>query len=164
MPYGFPIPFEGEYQKDENYPLYIVRLRCSFTLKKDHIPTIQLKNNNAFIQTEYLISSKGRIEELTLTNVDLELFLKHYKTQNLEYVNGYKFKSCEGIFNKYIDYWMEIKANNEGALRTLAKLMLNNLYGKFATNPLHQKKIPVYDPENDIVKYTLDEAQYLDPV
>jgi hypothetical protein len=66
----------------------------------------------------------------------MDLFLEHYKVYNLEYICGYMFKKCTGIFNPYIDHWMEIKANSEGGTRQLAKLMLNSLYGKFATNPL----------------------------
>jgi hypothetical protein len=38
------------------------------------------------------------------------------------------------LFDEYINKWAEIKKNSKGAMRTLAKLFLNNLYGKFATN------------------------------
>ena len=46
-------------------------------------------------------------------------------------------KHLLGIFDDYIDYWIKIKnestlSGNKG-MRTLAKLMLNSLYGKFAT-------------------------------
>jgi hypothetical protein len=162
MPYGYPIYYDGEYQYESNYPLYIQRIRCEFKLKKGYIPTIQLKNNRAFIPTEYLTDSGGEIVDITLTNVDMDLFLEHYKVYNLEYICGYMFKKCTGIFNPYIDHWMEIKANSEGGTRQLAKLMLNSLYGKFATNPLSITKKPyLYD---NIVHYELNEPEYREPV
>lgn len=152
LPYSFPMFFEGEPVPDEHYPLFIVRLRCSFELKDGYIPTIQLKNNRAFIETEYLTTSNNEIVELTLTNVDLELFLEHYKTYNLEYVCGWKFKGAVGMFQKYIDYWMHIKETTTGPYRQLAKLQLNSLYGRFAMNPKAFKKVCYLD-EYGIVRY-----------
>jgi hypothetical protein len=46
------------------------------------------------------------------------------------------------LFKDYIDKWMFIKATSTGAIRQLAKLMLNSLYGKFASNPKITGKIP----------------------
>lgn len=152
LPYGYPVYFEGEPEEDERYPLYIVRIRCDFKIKPGHIPCIQLKNNKAFVETEYLTTSNGEIVEMTLTNVDLQLFKDHYKIGYYEVINGYRFKGTTGMFKDYIDYWMEIKENSTGALRQLAKLMLNSLYGKFATNPKAYKKACYLD-EKGLVRY-----------
>ena len=163
LPFGYPIYFEGVPESNEKHPLFIVRLACEFELKKGYLPTIQLKNNRAFVETEYLSSSNGEIVELTLTNVDLALFLEHYNTFNLEYICGWRFKGATGLFKPYIDHWMHIKETTTGALRQLAKLMLNSLYGKFATNPKARKKIPFID-ENGVVKYRLDDPELREPV
>lgn len=163
LPYGYPMHFEGEYIPDENYPLYICRIRCEFKIKPKHIPCIQLKNNRAFVETEYLTSSNGEIVEMTLTSVDLKLFLEHYDVWCLEYVNGYKFKGGSGMFKDYIDYWSHIKETSTGAMRQLAKLMLNSLYGKFATNPKSKKKIPYLD-DDGIVRYEIGKQEERDPV
>lgn len=163
LPYGYPIYFEGEPEPDDRYPLYIVRVQCEFEVKPEHIPTIQLKNNRAFIETEYLTSSNGEIVQMTLTNVDLQLFLEHYNVWNLEYIAGWKFKGKQGIFCDYIDHWMEIKETTKGAKRQLAKLMLNSLYGKFATNPKSRKKIPYID-EGGVVRYKITDIEERDPV
>lgn len=163
LPYSYPVYFEGEPEPDENFPLFIVRVQCEFELKQGHIPTIQLKNNRAFVETEYLTTSNGEIVEMTLTNVDLQLLLEHYDTFNLEYVCGWKFKGRVGMFKEYIDHWMHIKETTTGALRQLAKLMLNSLYGKFATNPKARKKIPLLDHDG-VVRYVLDEPELRDPV
>lgn len=127
LPYGFPKYFEGKPEPDEQYPLFIVRIACDFELKEGHLPTIQLKNNRAFIETEYLSSSNGEIVEMTLTNVDLQLFLDHYNVNYIQYDCGWRFKGVVGLFKEYIDHWMHIKETTTGARRQLAKLMLNSL-------------------------------------
>lgn len=157
LPYGYPVYYEGKYEPDEKYPLYIVHMKCTFKLKEGHIPCIQLKNNRRYVETEYLTTSEdgdgfNEPVELWLTSVDYELFKDHYDLDDEEYINGYKFKGAHGMFKDYIDYWMHIKETTTGAMRQLAKLMLNSLYGKFATNPIGYKKVPYLD-EDDLVRY-----------
>lgn len=155
LPYGMPIFFEGEYEYDKNYPLYIQKIRADLKIKKDHIPTIQCKTNFYYTANEYI---EETFEMLTLyvTNVDLEVIKEQYDVLDIEYINGYKFRSCTGIFDEYIDKYMEMKKNNTGALRQLAKLMLNNLYGKFATNPKTQQKIPYINESGEVEYKTLN--------
>lgn len=143
LPFGKPIKFNGKYVEDEDYPLYTQHIRCEFILKEGYIPTIQLKNQGLmFKQNEYLKSSKGETVDLYLTNIDLKLIEEHYDLYDVEYVGGWKFRSKVGMFKEFIDKWMLVKATNKGAIRMLAKLMLNSLYGKFATNPKVTGKIP----------------------
>ena len=163
LPYGYPVYFEGEPVYDENYPLYIVKMWCRFELKPGHLPTIQLKKNRAFIETEYLASSNGEIVCMTLTNVDLQLMKDHYNITCEEYECGWKFHGAVGMFKDYIDHWSHIKETTTGALRQLAKLMLNSLYGKFASNPLGRSKSPVLDEDN-CVRYVLDEPEDRQPI
>lgn len=161
MPYGEGIYFDGKYVPDKLYNLYIQNITCQFRIKKAMIPTIQIKNNLSFVPTEYLSSSNGESINLTLTNVDLKLFLEHYDIYDVSYNWGWKYKSSTKIFKRYIDYWNElkVKATKEGnkPLRTIAKLMLNSLYGKFAASPEGRSKIPYLD--NNIVKYKLSELE-----
>ena len=166
LPYGEGIFFKGKYEPDKIYNLHVQMFTCQFELKPGYIPTIQLKNNLAFVPTQYLESSDGEDVTLCLTNVDLELFFEHYNVYNIEYHSGWKFKSTVGLFKEYIDKWntvkMESTLNGNKAMRTLAKLMLNALYGKFALNPNVQSKIPWYD--NGVVKYKLGEKETRDPI
>jgi len=163
LPFGTPVWFDGEYVYDEIHPLHILRFECEFILKKDHIPTVQLKNNRSFIETDYLSNSLGEIIEMTMTDVDFKLFLEHYDVYNLQFISGYKFKQMHYVFRDYIDKWAAVKAKSKGGIRELSKLMLNSLYGKFAKNPLSILKSP-YLREDGIVGYTLDDPEYLDPV
>ena len=134
LPFGEPIFFEGKYEKDLLYPLYVITFSCIFEVKEGMIPTIQVKNNLSFLPNEYIKSSDGDIVTLTLTNIDFELFLNHYNViGDITYHGGWKFKAISGLFSNYVDYWSEqkIKSKKEGndALYRIAKLMLNSLYG-----------------------------------
>ena len=166
LPYGEGIFFEGEYKQDELYPLYVQMFRCNFELKENYIPTIQIKHSLSFCPTEYLTSSNGEDVTLTLTSVDMELFKEHYNLYNVEYFSGWKFKGSTELFKPYIDKWYKIKQestlNGNKPMRTLAKLMQNALYGKFALNPRVQSKIPYY--EDNRVKYRYGEVEYRNPV
>lgn len=162
LPYGKPVYYKGEYKANNKYPLYIQRVMVIFDIKKDHLPTMQIKSNPRFIATDYLEHSDG-VVELTLTKPDLELLFEHYNIGYIEYIDGYMFKGSATLFRDYIDYWIAEKINNTGAKKTLAKLMLNNLYGKFATNPKVVNKIPYLDEEG-IVSFKVSETSYKDPV
>ena len=160
LPFGEPIFFDGQYKEDKVYNLYIQMITCSFEIKEGKIPTIQIKNNMSFMPNEYLESSNNEIVCLVLTNIDLKLFFEQYNVYDLEFVCGWKFKSMKGIFTEYIDKWITrkieaTKTGNKGQ-RTLAKLMLNSLYGKFATSLDVQSKVP-YLSEDDVVHYELSE-------
>lgn len=166
LPYGEPIFYEGEYKKDKIYNVYIQMFRCNFELKENHIPTLQIKNNMSFQATEYATSSKGLDITLCLTSVDLDLFLKHYNVYNLEWFSGWKFKSTNILFRDYIDKWKKVKEestiNGNAGMRTISKLMLNSLYGKFALNPIVKSKYPTFDGE--LVKYEMGENEERSPV
>ena len=164
MPIGEPIFYDGKYREDKVYPLFIQMITCSFEIKENKIPTIQIKKSPSFLDNEYLKSSNNEIVCLTLSSVDLKLFLEQYNVYELKYLCGWKFKGMHGIFNEYIDKWTKrkIEATKEGnkGMRTLSKLMLNSLYGKFATSQDVQSKIPYL--EDDIVKYKLSDKDTKD--
>jgi len=165
LPYGDPIYYIGQCTPDKTYNMYIQQIRCQFRLKPRHIPCIALKNLQ-FAPLQYLTYSAGEDVVLTLTNVDLELFFKHYNVYNIEYIAGWKFKSTVGLFADYIDKWhtrkIEAKQTGNKAQATIAKLMLNSLYGKFSTNPKVRSKIPYY--EKGAIKYEQGEESEREPV
>ena len=161
LPYGKPHYYQGRYEeleeciKDE-YTLYICHVLCEFKIKENHLPCIQIKGNFRFGGTEYLKSSGTEPVELYLTSVDLKLYQDHYHFNVIKYIDGIAFKSKIGMFKNYIDYWSHIKieagkSGNKG-LRSLAKRMLNSLYGKFGTNPESSIKHPFLD-ENGVISF-----------
>lgn len=167
LPYGEGKYFTGKYINDDNYNLYIQMFRCQFKLKKGYIPTIQLKNNMFFVPTEYLESSKGEYITMCLTNIDLELFFEHYEVYDIDYISGWKFRSYIGLFKNYIDKWNKIKVQatieKNGAMRSIAKLMLNSLYGKFALNPKVKSKYPFLG-DDDIIHYKIVQEEDRKPI
>lgn len=167
LPFGEPIFFEGKYESDSLYPLYVQTISCIFEIKENMIPTLQIKNSMSFLPNEYVKSSKGDIVTLTLTNIDLELFFEHYNISEITYHSGWKFKAIKGLFSEYINYWsakkIDAKKENNTALYRISKLMLNSLYGKFGLNPNVRSKYP-YLNEDGIVKYALYPPEIRDSI
>ena len=147
LPFGQPVLFEGKYETDPVYPLYVQSLTCKFELKPGKIPSIQIRNNLSFIPNEYVSSSNEQFITLYLTNMDFELFFEQYNVEVKTYNGGWKFMSAVGNFDKYVDHWIEqkIKAGKEGnkPLKTISKLLLNSLYGKLSASGEARMKIPV---------------------
>ena len=168
LPYGDAIFFKGKYKEDSLYCLYVQMIRCNFKLKPGYIPTIQIKMNSAFVPTEYLIDSDGEDVVLCLTSVDLALFFEHYDVYNCEFLSGWKWKSSTILFTDYINKWYAAKqqatVDGNKPLRTISKLMLNSLYGKFGMNPRTRSKIPVLDRQHDCVRYVYGEYEERRPI
>lgn len=161
LPYGEPVYRQGLPKKTDSYPLFIVSLTFTAKLKKDHVPCIQIKNSRFHNDVEY----QELIEEpvtLACSNVDLELWMDHYDMEILSFNGGWAFKGRRGMFVDYIDKWMDIKANSKGGTRSMAKSMLNDLYGKFATNPDVTPNVPRM--EDDVVKFKLGTENMRNPV
>lgn len=158
-PVGKPTFWSGNTIPDEAlkpHTYYFVRIRTRFYVQEDMLPFIQIKGSWLYKGTEALESSDviidkrtgekcafykdfdGNIRDtrvtLTLTCTDYNLFLEHYYTVDFEILDGCYFHSMSGIFDTYIEKYKKIKLESKGAMRTLAKLFLNNLYGKMASS------------------------------
>lgn len=155
LPFGRPVPFTGRPEPDELYRLWIARIRCRFRVKPDHLPCIQIKGNLSFLPTEY-IEDSGEEVYMTITSVDYDLIRQQYDLEVTEWVDGYYFKASRTLFRGYVSEW--IRQKNEASVegnkgkRQIAKLMLNSLYGKFATRLEVRSRMPYLD-EHGIVRY-----------
>lgn len=173
-PVGYPTFWKGNYIPDEalvEHRYFFVRIKTRFKIKEGYLPFIQIKGNwlyepNECLKTsdikdirtgeyyEYYEDKEGNIVEssviLTLTQTDYYLFLEHYDTIDLEILDGCFFYAMSGIFDKYIDKYKKIKMESKGALRTLAKLMLNNLYGKMASTKNSSFKVCYLKPDGSL--------------
>lgn len=163
MPIEFPVFYEGKYEYDPSFPLYVQSISCSFKLKKNKIPCVQIKNSLSFVPNEYLKSSNNDIIDLVLTKPDLELFLDQYDTPYIKYKCGWKFKQSIGVFDDYISYWMneKIKAAKEKnpGLKTISKLCMNSLYGRFAISLSARQKAPFLDENEKLCFHNLPEEK-----
>ena len=155
-PVGLPTFWSGNYIPEiakEKY--YFIRIKTRFYLKKGFLPCIQVKNTYRYKSTEWLETSdfydkktnkyykkyldiNGNEQNtqviLTLTMTDFELIKEHYNLVDFEILDGCYFDKEIGLFDEYINKYKKIKLSSKGAKKTLAKLYLNNLYGKTATN------------------------------
>lgn len=127
LPYGEPIPVHGRPRVTDQYPLFVTCITFTAKLKPDHIPCIQVKSNFMFDGAEYVREIPEPVT-MVCTNIDLALWQDQYDMDILCYEWSYSFMASEGMFDKYIDHWAELKANSEGGTRELCKLMLNSLY------------------------------------
>lgn len=124
-----------------------------------NLKTAKQKKIHEFIAPNTHDGIYEMIPELTLTMTDWQLLNEHYDLEDTEILDGCWFDTQIGIFDEYIRKYAEIKMKSKGAVRELAKLFLNNLYGKFATSPDASFKVPYlkdnvlhfYDEEDEVI-------------
>lgn len=147
MPWGEPLYFFGAPMlPDDGWRLSVCRYNIDARVKKGFLPTLQVKGSR-FLGDREIVKDTGGIIEVTMTNIDFDLLCDHYDIIYCEKIDGYYFRSATGLFDKYVKHWSDVKANSVGGQRTIAKLMLNSLYGKFAKNPDVTGRIPYIDYE-----------------
>ena len=179
-PIGLPHFWKGEMPLEARWPnhFYFIRIRTRFKLKPGKLPFIQIKTNLNYRGNENLITSDifdektgkyhshfinmlGEVEEakviLTLTNMDYELIKEHYDLTSCEILDGCWFDTDIGFFDDYINHYKDIKMNSSGAKRQLAKLFLNNLYGKYAANTNSSFKVAYKKDDGTVGFYTVIE-------
>lgn len=169
-PYFWIGNFIPSYVFGEN-KYYFVRIKTRFYIKQGYLPFVQIKDSLMYRSTECLMStdvwdpvtqkyythyrdSKGNVcdtrVELVLTMTDYELLKEHYELVDFEILDGCWFYAQIGIFDEYIEKYKKIKLESKGARRELAKLFLNNLYGKMASNMDSSFKLAYVKPDKTI--------------
>ncbi len=157
-PVGNPTFWKGDFIPDEalaQTSYYFIRIRTRFYIKPGYLPFVQVKHSLCYNPTEMLESSDitdirtgKKFEEyidlngnlsssaltLTLTMTDFILLKEHYELVDFQILDGCYFEGMIGIFDSYIEKYKKIKMESTGAVRELAKLFLNNLYGKMASS------------------------------
>lgn len=185
-PVGKPTFWSGNYIPVESKDkCYFIRIRCGFELKPNKLPTIQIKGNPMYKPNEWLKTSRIKYrgkyyDELTnkagktatsivtlhLTWLDYKLFLEHYDIYDFEILDGCYFNTTIGIFDDYLDKYKKQKETSTGGKRTEAKLFSNNLYGKLATNPNADYRMPYLGDLNELcleLKTADDKAPFYIP-
>lgn len=161
LPFGVPLYYDGEYERDDTYPLFIQEINVCCHRKKGCVPAIQTKSFMG-IKLNYLEDTEGRMQNMILTSVDLELLYENYEIEEIDFVRGLKFQCSTELFKQYIDYYFELKEKSTGAKKQLYKIFLNSLYGKFAMMTERIQAIP--NIENDRVHFNRTQPQTVDPI
>lgn len=172
-PIGEPTFWKGNIPDEALTPdkFFFVRFTTQFYIKPEMLPFIQIKGNLLYKMTEMLETSdirnpkdgkyydsyigfdgsvKRATVTLTMTMIDYKLFLEHYEAVNFEILDGCYFDSKIGIFDAYIEKYKKIKVTSKGAKRELAKLFLNNLYGKMASSTNSNFKVAYIKEDRSI--------------
>lgn len=161
LPIGLPKYLDGAPEYSDDYPLAVFSVTITAKIKAGFLPCIQIKNSPYFLNTEYVDEVKDPTT-IVCTNVDWTLWNEHYDIDIISWNGSYMFHGAHGLFDEYVDKWMDVKANSTGGLREIAKLHLNSLYGKFATNPDVTGKRPVMF--DDHVEFVKNDDEFRDPV
>lgn len=173
-PIGEPTFWQGDLIPDEalsHSVFFFVRFTTRFYIKPNKLPFVQIKNSLRYRPTEMLETSdiynyedgryyseyydfdgtlKPATVTLTMTQTDFKLFRDHYDLVDFKILDGCYFKSRIGIFDDYIEKYKQIKLNSKGAKRQLAKLFLNNLYGKMASSTNSNFKVAFVKEDKSI--------------
>lgn len=179
FPIGRPTFWIGNYIPDvakDGKHYFFIRIKTQFNIKPKHLPCIQIKNSplyrpNEWLKTSDIVSRKdgayyskikqpnGNIEssavELTLTMTDFYLIIEQYDLYNTTILDGCYFKAVKGIFDDYINKYKQIKVTSKGAIREIAKLFLNSLYGKLATSTDSSFKVAQLKDDNSLHYLTI---------
>lgn len=151
-----PIGLPKKIDKRDTYLFELYKVEIMFELKDGHLPTL-LKKNSVFAEQSYYIETEG-IETIYISSIDYKLLERHYNIYYVKFVEMWGFNTSKNLFVKYIDYWYDVKSKSTGAMKQLAKLMLNSLYGKFGSNPVGKNKIPSINEEGAL-SFTTGEEQ-----
>lgn len=118
--------------RKNRYCFYVIR--ATFEVKPGKFPFIKVKNDFRYKQNETPTKVDNGIV-LVLNETDMELFKECYKINSIEHIGGCAFqkRSGEELFGKYIRKFYDIKQNSDGVVKHTAKMLLNNLGGKFGS-------------------------------
>lgn len=160
---NYPMPIGKHYSIDEsqifdNFAIISVSIRFDI---KPNCPAIISQGFNKQGGTIYMKHSEDFIN-LVITNIDFKYILKFYYCEWL-FNWGIAWRTKEGVFKKYADIFMDIKASSKGVRREVAKKLLNMCYGKTAMSGVHEIKRYYIAPDNsvssEILEFEEDDSQ-----
>lgn len=180
FPVGEPVQLAPGQRTLDGHPHTIVGALMDATIRPGFLPMIQVKNDSRYDGVTYQTEVRGI--EWYGTEIDWVLLYEHYEVEIHEWIGGFAFRGETGLFDRYIEKWMEVKesagrtmaaedaAGRHGSavwaqasgLKAQAKYQLNNLWGRFAINPLRAGRRPEID-EGGVVRYALMAQKYDEP-
>lgn len=150
LPVGAPQYFAGEPSPTEERPLWIAEVEMTARLRPGKLPCIQARGASLFGEREYLEHIDAPTRYL-VCSVDWALWCEMYEIDVWGWFGGWSFREQSGLFDEYIDTYMQQKQDAEtpGA-RALAKLYLNGLYGKLAQKINAVNRVPYLGEDGEL--------------
>lgn len=179
-PFGKPTFWKGNYiprEAKQSTRYFFIRVKCRFYIKKNMLPFVHIRGSWLYDGNENLTTSDvldpktgafcrwvklpdGEITDtaciLTLTCTDYYLLHKHYDLEDFEILDGCYFCASAGEFDTYMGKYKKIKQESKGAKREVAKLFLNNLYGKMAASIRSPFKVAYINEKNALSFFVVD--------
>jgi hypothetical protein len=124
MPVGAPKKYNPKLGLDNFFGFAQALISCPKGLEIPVLPIKKIING-----TEKLIFPTGTFKG---TYFSEELKYAAKLGYEIKLIRAYSFQRSNDLFHKYVDHFYEKKSNGKGPIKTIAKLFLNSLYGRFA--------------------------------
>lgn len=152
-PVGEGIEYPKYKAPTEKRPIAVHHLRIHKAyLKKGYFP-ILIDGRKTEEHDNYLFEVNETMELMLFEEFGAEsefsIFLRTYEGKNFEVLSSRLFEAKTGLFDNFIEYWYPIKENapKDSPERNLAKLILNNSFGKIGEN--YKKAITYFEQDED---------------
>lgn len=136
---------------NSQYKIAIVKCVLKGKIKNGHVPTFGTKDENGKYHYDDEIDGVFNI-----WNFELDEIEKHYEWEVFTKIDVLAFKVCSGekFFGPFFQKFKKLKEDSKDdyLTRLLAKLMLNNLIGKFATKNELYVQLEVSEGKFEFVK------------
>lgn len=150
MPYGRPEHDINRVTEYHTYQIWRVDIKRATTQKMPFVPKPEKTSNDLnqdvlsimkglsedrLVETDYDTQYPTTLENCTIymNNYTLDLFEENYQGE-WETTFECAYQETYDVFKEYIEQFKTLKETSKGAIRELAKLFLNSLYGKFGQN------------------------------
>lgn len=124
MPVGTPKPYDVSKGLENLFGFAEAEVACPSNLNIPVLPVKAVING-----TEKLVFPTG-----TFKGVFFSEELKYAETlgYSIKLIRGLEFNRSKDLFYSYVHNFYNKKSNGKGAIKTISKLFLNSLYGRFA--------------------------------
>lgn len=139
----YPIPTDYVAESRKLLDTYYGFVEAIVEIPEMYIPPLPYKMEKLFFPT-------GKIRAVWSSEELLEAEQRGVKI--LRVIKGYYFR-CDVIFKEYVDRLYKLKKEAGEPTRTIAKYLLNSLFGKFGQHP--EKKVYVTEKEAPIGSYPI---------
>lgn len=156
MPIGMPVVYKtlAEAMTDKFHSLRLIHLVVhEAKVHSGYLPFIPFGTSFMY-KGAYVYPTQFQDKEIALWENEYDLFLDYYDVSST-IVDVVAFAEKPDVFTNYLTYWKTIKeTTDDKVLRTIAKLMMNALYGKFGQKPERLTKIPDHFDEKGVLRYS----------
>lgn len=169
MPVGVGKEHKGYKAPTASRPIAVHHVKIyKASLKPGYFP-ILIDGRKSEFHDNYIFNVDEELETMLFeeygTESEFSIFDRTYQGKQYEVVSSRLFEAKKDLFKDFIDYWYPIKENapKDSPERNLAKLMLNNSFGKIGES--YKKSVTYFDTNEEgefVVLEKTDEFKEVD--